>query len=119
MKRRRIVIGVVVLVVGATATAALRLVRPVPLEERVQRIQPGMTLGEVEAILGEPPGSYTQYVKRVRIGGCNPSAVKEWDWDEGCVNIRFDAGYRVEDVIFYPYTEPPSALQRIRYHLPW
>ena len=121
MRRRRVIVGFVVLAAGGLAAVALTLLRPTPLEERVRRIQTGMTLAEVEAVLGAPPGDHTRYVMYVHSGGLrrNTDPMKEWDWDEGCVDVRFGPDGRVEDVAFHPNAKPPSAWDRLMWHLPW
>jgi len=119
MKRRRVFIGMVVL--GAILAAALALSRPTPLEERVGRIRAGMSGAEVDAVLGAPPGDHTRYVTYVRHGGIRraDSPIMEWDYDEGCVDVRFGPDGRVEDVTYYPNSDPPSVWDRVRHHLPW
>ena len=119
MRRRRVIVGFVVLAAGGLAAVALTLLRPIPLEDRVHRIQPGMTAAEVEAVLGAPPGNYARHITYVRHGGIrlNTDPAKEWDWDEGCVTVRFGPDGRVEAVEFYPNTDPPSAWDRLRARL--
>jgi hypothetical protein len=120
MRRRRVVVGLVVLAVGAVVATALTVSRPTPLEGRVGRIQSGMTLAEVCVVLGAPPGDHTRYVSYLRRGlHRSGSPTEEWDWDEGCVDVRFGPDGRVEDVSFYPNTDAPSAWDRVRYRLPW
>jgi hypothetical protein len=119
MRRRRVIVGLVVLaIVGAVA---FLLLRPPSLEQRVQRIQNGMTLAEVTSALGAPPGDHTRYVSYIRHGGLrrSDSLVKEWDWDEGCVDVRFGPDGRVQDVTYHPNADPPTVCDRMRWRLPW
>jgi hypothetical protein len=61
MRKRRLILAVVALA-GLIAAAGVGLValdrRRLITMEQYDRIQPGMTLAEVEAVLGLPPGDY-------------------------------------------------------------
>jgi hypothetical protein len=81
---------------------------PVPLQDRVRRIQHGMTLPEVVAIVGQPPGNSNQL-----------SGDGEWWWlDEGVLYVRFDEDGRVDGVMFGAKSDPPSFWKRWRSNLP-
>src|SRR5262245_60277294 len=82
------------------------------------RIREGMSLKEVEALLGGPPGVYklknaagtsSKGVVKGKIplrkGGWmeGPQYRESWvDLDDGEVRVDFDAGYKVVDVQFSP-----------------
>ncbi|HJZ91301.1 MAG TPA: hypothetical protein VKE40_10550 [Gemmataceae bacterium] len=107
---------------AALAMAALIAVsRPEPLEDLVRRIQPGMTLAEVQDVLQARPGDHTRYVTYIRMGGLRTttSRIKEWDWDEGCLTIHFDGDWRAQEIEFYSNLQAPSALEKVLYWLPW
>ena len=59
MKRRRVVVGVVALVVVGGTLAALWPRGPRPCRATFEQVQSGMTLAEVAATVGGPPGTYT------------------------------------------------------------
>lgn len=95
MRRRRVLlvlIGVTLIVPAAVLTWCLTRPQPVLNKETYERIHRGMTLAEVEAIIGAPPGSY---------GGDDPSAYgitacQGWicslfhDWKYGKPSIPLD-----------------------------
>src|SRR4051794_33057004 len=119
MRRRRVIVGLTVLAL-IVAVAAFALSRPPLIGDRVRQIQPGMTLAEVSAELGAPPGDHTRHVSYVSHGlQRSDSPVKEWDWDEGCVFVQFGPDGRVQDVTYYPNAHPPTVWDRMRYWLPW
>jgi hypothetical protein len=60
MKRKRLLVVLFALVALAVAgTVAVLWPRPRVTKESYERIKLGMTRGEVEAVLGGPPGDYT------------------------------------------------------------
>jgi hypothetical protein len=75
--------------------------------EKISQIRPGMTPGQVTAILGHPDGfreigdvSYYQYSNRLTSG---------WGWDKG----DYEVAFRNEKVIGYGATEVrPNPVQR-------
>jgi hypothetical protein len=95
-------------------TAAIVAFWPVPLEERVSRIQPGMTEVEVEEVMGLPPGNYSDYAE-VRRGGVDSteSRVRRWIWNDATVKVWFDVDGHV---IRTEYTSRPLSLSE-RLHL--
>jgi len=97
------------------------LAQPIPIGDRIQRIQPGMTLAEVETIVDAPEGSHTRYVTYVRRGGLQRAddPEKTWEWDEGCLAVRFDDNRHVVDFSYSPNPHAPTAVQRLLYQLPW
>jgi hypothetical protein len=119
MRRRRITIGLIGLTALAGVAGVVVLSWPIPLDDRVRHVRPGMTRAEVEAVLGAPPGHHTRirgYVGRpVRTN----SPVQEWYWDEGCIFVHFDVNGRAEEVEFYPSDDPPSLWERMEFYLPW
>jgi len=115
------------MLVLAAATCAVagpiavgNLEQPIPIEERAQRIRLGMTLAEVEVVVGEPEGSHTRYVTYIRHGLERADDLeKTWEWDEGSLAVRFDENGHV--VVFSYNSNPnaPMAFQRLLYQLPW
>jgi hypothetical protein len=83
---------------------------PGPTEANVRRIRPGMTLDEVEAILGEwsfPPS-------RAR------SRYFWWQNPAGAVTVIMGRNSRVERIVWDPSPQAsPSLLARIRIWLGW
>jgi hypothetical protein len=60
MRRRlRLALVAAFLVVAGTVAWATLSHRPLITREQYNRIQPGMTLADVEAVFGVPPGDYT------------------------------------------------------------
>jgi hypothetical protein len=102
---RKVLIGLVVGLVLFLVLAAWMLSRPrhcTVSRANFERIEKGMTVAEVFAILGGPPGDYRTRppapgpyrgpTTKIRSGG--RSRVKEWVWsgDEGYVWVYFDPG---------------------------
>jgi hypothetical protein len=89
-------------------TAAIVVFWPVPLETRVNRIQPGMSAAEVEEVMGLPPGNYSDY-SEVRRGGSDPTEnrFRRWMWNDATVKVWFDAD---DHVIRTEYTSQPLSL---------
>jgi hypothetical protein len=112
-KRWWLLAGVVVAIVALV----FFLTRPVPLAERVRRIQPGMTKAEVEKVLGAPPGVHERYGWTEIF---DPSSAgpewSHWRWDEGHVGVRFDPAGRADEIFFKPHP-PISFYDRLRWRL--
>ena len=67
-----------------------------------EKINKGMTLAEVEAILGAPAGDYTT---RPTISECDVGlgpGEKEWVSDEGAISVWFDPDGRILFTSFSP-----------------
>ena len=101
------------------AGALLPALHPPPqkvTEANSERIKPGMTRAEVEAILGGPPGDYrTRPTQTVDIWMAEGEA---WFGDEGDCIVAFDRGVAVAPAFFYPH-EPVrlSPLSRFLWRL--
>src|SRR5262245_23910911 len=97
MTRWRLFIGlglVVMLLLGYLAVWYA-----VPREVRAfNRIEPGMTLTEVESIIGMPPGDYRTEGDDFRVS----VGVKAWQWDNNDIYVGFDANGKVFDKAMYP-----------------
>jgi SmpA / OmlA family len=121
LKRHRQVLAVGGVVL-AIATAVLVALWPVPLEERVRRIQPGMTASEVEEIMGLPHGNYREYYGTVYRGGFDPDPDNwwlQWLWDDATVTVWFDSEGRAKRADYRPDSNLPTLLERWRYQLEW
>jgi hypothetical protein len=81
--------------------------------ENFARVRPGMTLAEVEAIVG-PPGEFTSQPDDLRGNrwwewdGHHPTPESgtfvEWKTDVSRAVVFFDAGGRVVDLVYYAFT---------------
>jgi hypothetical protein len=128
MRKRRLVLALVAvaLLAGAGGVALNALcARPCVTPERCGRIRPGMTLDEVVAILGCPPGNHsafdgftTDFFWRTNgtSGGCIPAEANCYDWFVDCqppqaheegfilrhlaivIRVRLDDRGRVSDI---------------------
>jgi hypothetical protein len=108
-------------------------------EEQFARIHNGMTLAEVEAVLGCPPGNYSadgQLLILVEIETAKPGQVAAFGRQWACdlpggnrklneqpalgVSVHFNADGRVtdKDRVFYMYI-PPTLLERLRTWMGW
>jgi hypothetical protein len=140
-KRRRMLGLVAVVAMGLTGYAGwLVLTLPVcQLSLRgLDRIQPGMTQAEVEAILGAPPGEYCTGAlicaswgnDPLHFGWNGPGYVDQtWTGDDGILKVRFrpDGTVAPEPVTakamirFQPgvILPPPTLFDRLRGWLGW
>jgi hypothetical protein len=96
-------------------------------QESYERIKEGMTLEEVEAILGGPPGNYT----RGRYGMLPylalplkplPRVLHEWLGEEAAIYVWFDLEGRARETGLQKVLGvkgEPSLLDRLRHLLPW
>jgi hypothetical protein len=117
MRRRRVIIGLVVLALGAGAVVAW-LCRPQPCRETFERVQVGMTLREVEAVVGRPPGSYqTNYIAVVGdADGYNPPP-ETWTADDAELSVYLDESGRVGRIVIRdvrPMPDSRTRLERLR-----
>src|SRR4051794_40059365 len=93
MKRRSVRrlawVGVALCLVALALGVTVRLLEPPPgvTEANVRRIRLGMTLAEVEAVLGQPPDSCEAETEEVW------SAT--WSGEEGDVDVTFDEKDRI------------------------
>jgi hypothetical protein len=139
--KRMLGLAAVAAVTGLTALAGWWMVTPPPyrisLRDR-DRIQPGMTQAEVEAILGAPPGNYCTGDlvcvhwgnDLLHFGSDGPGCVDQsWAGDEGILKVRFlpEGTVAPEPVTakamlgFQPgiVLPPPTLFDRLRGWLGW
>jgi hypothetical protein len=103
-----------------------------PQESRVtkaafDRIEEGMTLAEVEAVLGGPEGDYrtrpTGLVLDPYGGGLMmyQGTLREWWGDEAYILVGFDAGGRVELRRFVEVVQirDPGLIELLQWRLQW
>ena len=93
------------LAIGAVCITALAVLwalsrGPIAVDkETCERVQPGMTLAEVEAILGGPPGNYTGvFIRRemdVGISLVGSASKEKWTGRGGMLQVFFDAQGKV------------------------
>ena len=126
MTRRWLVrVGVAVcLAVAAGVGARLTAPRPCPVSlANCEHIRDGMTLAEVEEVLGGPPGTYGSGM--VLVAGPGVMSLSDryehWWTDEGLLLVRFDqqgrsSGFTFCGGVLFP---PPSPLDRLRAWLGW
>jgi hypothetical protein len=88
--------------------------RPGVTKANFDRIEVGMTLPEVEAILGTDRGSRPIVTDIMLPIG---HEIEEWGGDEGFANIVFDEHKRMVSKDWV--SAPLSFLDRIRQRLPW
>jgi hypothetical protein len=61
----------------------------------IEKIKAGMTLAEVEEILGVPPGDYTTTPTTSLSDGWMGPGDKEWAGDDGVISVWFDPQGRI------------------------
>jgi hypothetical protein len=113
-------------IAAGLAVALYFLVRPPAPKHNFDRtsfekINKGMTLAEVEAILGGPPGDYTT---RPTISECDVGwgpGEKEWVSDEGAISVWFDPEGRILGASFSPVflRTDLTWLERLQMWLGW
>jgi hypothetical protein len=71
-------------------------------KETCDRIQPGMTMEEVEGLIGGPPGDYTTglWVRPIPVIGRFGHRVEQWTSDGGEIIVLFDRKGEVEKAFF-------------------
>jgi hypothetical protein len=90
----------------AVAVAVLVVFWPDSLEERVKRIQPGMTPADVEEVMGVPSGDYGYYPRaKVQRGGIDPDADwnQAWTWDNASVVVWFNPAGQATRAEYKPH----------------
>jgi hypothetical protein len=113
--------GAVVLTVGYRA---LQPQEPVLFADAYERLEFGMTLEEVTASLGHPPGNYArdhrnEYGWREHGLRRSFSAEHWWEGDDCMIWVRFDEGGKVAGLMMvFPSGRTPY-LTYLRYSLPW
>jgi hypothetical protein len=116
MKRRYLTVAGILAVCICLTLGVLAIMPPRPgvTKANFDRIEEGMTLPEVEAILGSDRGSRGIVTEVFLPIG---HEIEEWGGDEGFANIVFDERRRV---IRKDWNDAPlPLLQRIRRWLPW
>jgi hypothetical protein len=127
MRRRRLLLVGLVAAVLLAGGLFLRLAYPRHdiSPEGYERIDVGMTLEEVEAILGGPPGDHTngRYeappypVRGLAIDPNPPPGVwHDWWGERAAILVKFDLGGRVRDkvILQVEWRRNPSLLDRLR-----
>jgi len=75
-------------------------------KETCERVQPGMTAAEVEAILGGPPGNYTGvFFKKdisVPVTVTASASRQQWAGTHGVLIVFFDEHQRVMSSMYFP-----------------
>jgi SmpA / OmlA family len=117
-KRRAAWAGVAaVAVLGLVGHVGQRLLRHAQMarhinEDRFQQIRPGMTEGQVEAILGGPSGDYSTepivWASGMQRLPWNPERAQAWTGNEGIITVWFDADGRVTVKHFQPVSTVPT-----------
>jgi hypothetical protein len=90
--------------------------------ENVAKIQPGMMLAEVEAILGRPPGNYASsfsgrgagYDYHGRVIAWSDEYRTTWAGDDGMLSIYLDNDGSVLWINFYEVVDPDTFAGSIR-----
>ena len=87
----------VVTVLVAVLAISLAVLWPTPLEERVRRIEPGMTEDEVDRLMGRPAGNYSDFALRGRANEDPDWRPKKWLWNHAILTVWFGADGRVKE----------------------
>ena len=94
--------GALALVVVATVA-----LWPVSIEERVDRIRPGMNKAEVEKIMGVPHGNYSRETIIHHGGGAGVDPADNlplrWKWDDATVEVWFNQDGQVIQTAYRPH----------------
>ena len=81
------------------------------------KIESGMTEGQVDAIMGVPPGTYTtKQPFVVVIGSPNATRYSYWHFDDGSGMVSFDSDGKVFITKWNDHLDP-SLLEKVRNHL--
>jgi hypothetical protein len=126
--RRRLLVLLLCLTVGAVVFAVghrvLQPREPVLFADAYERLELGMTVEEMTAILGRPPGEYARDYRNVygwtEHGLGRPFGVEHvWEGDDCMIRVRFDQGGKaVRLMMVFPMDRIPY-LTYLRYSLPW
>ena len=119
MRRRRAIVGLVVLALVTVEAVALRSRAPYPSLASFERVREGMTRDEVIATIGAPPGDYSTQSLTFGPGGsfyfCWHS--ERWVSDEAECRVLFGDDGRVSTVrMEKPWISrpQPTRLERLR-----
>jgi hypothetical protein len=118
MKRRRVVIGLVMLALAGAAIYALVPRGPRPCRETFEQVQEGMTYDEVCATVGGPPDDYAPGLRRISpTGTLVYGGARAWWSEDARLLVYYDESGRVEyrevcEVICLP--DSRTFLERLR-----
>src|SRR5947209_8126107 len=103
MRRRRVLALVAVaLLIGASGvTWTVFWPRPHIAAERYELIQQGMTLAEVSALLGGPPGDYRTEDVGPRYPFSYPPGCPLWQGNEGAIVLKMGDDGRVASASYF------------------
>ena len=114
MKRRRVVVGLVLLALAGVLAVALWPHGPRPCRETFEQVREGMTYAEVCATVGGPPGAYTDGPKSVPYFDQTYGTYELWLAADGTLRVYFDRTERAYCVdILGPPPDTRSHLQRL------
>jgi hypothetical protein len=127
-RRRLLLLAVFTALVVAVVAAALLCQHTSITRENEARIREGMTMAELEAILGGPPRDeisgptdYDPDAATVRVGRPTPTVVTriyEWRSDEVLIRVHFDAAGRAEWINTCPlHRVYPGVVATVRHWL--
>jgi hypothetical protein len=117
MKRKRVVVGLVVLSLVAVTAVLLWPVPPRPGLQTFRKVREGMTLAEVIRIVGAPPDRFMHERGGPPPEPGLPMRTAFWDSAEGNLNVILDADDRAVMVTRGEYGIRPTPLQRLRARL--
>jgi hypothetical protein len=118
-------VGLALLALGLAFTDWALSLQPGVTEANARRIRAGMTLAEVEAILG---GRYSELIlgRPCRVAAASGHTLPPtswtacWDSDSGVAFVNFDRGDQVKGVVFMPSeADGPPPFSRLRAWLGW
>jgi hypothetical protein len=84
--------------------------------ERFEQILPGMTLTQIEKLIGGPPGDYTDGQVSITHGGLEGSSVvyKDWVGDEIGIAVRLDGEGKIIEKQSFPTGVRRPFLEKLR-----
>ena len=113
MRRRRAIVGLVVLALVAVAAVVLWPRGPRLSRAAFERVHEGLTREEVSATLGVPPGVYTRRPVRKMFAGVRDCR-ERWATDDGEMIVFFGPDGRVFEVrVFDPLPDDRTARQHL------
>jgi hypothetical protein len=112
MKRRRVIIGLVMLVVVAWAAFVFWPRGPRPCLATFQSVREGMTREEVVAIVGGPPETFPDPSIQRKLG--LTVLVDEWRADDGRLRVYYAKDGRADWVQALEMPGPPTDWDRFR-----
>jgi hypothetical protein len=108
--RRRRRLALVLVAAVAVPLFLFWWTRPYPCQDTFDRVREGMTVDEVVATVGGPPGCYRSIpISRARTGDWDSEQEREWDTDDGIFCVRFDDEWRVKSIDVWPDRDKPTA----------